>query len=89
MATRNFKVPPKPSRKGVPHTPSRQKPKDPVEVYCRVRPLKQDENESCAEVIGMNILQLTPPECSLAYKSGHRNGVSTLSIAIRSVFVLL
>ena len=59
------------------------------QVYCRVRPLKQDENESCAEVIGMNILQLTPPECSLAYKSGHRNGVSTLSIAIRSVFVLL
>lgn len=78
MATRNFKVPLKPSRKGVSHTPSKQKPKDPVEVYCRVRPLKQDENESCAEVMGMNILQLTPPECSLAYKSGHRNGTQHL-----------
>ena len=58
------------------------------QVYCRVRPLKQDENESCAEVIGMNILQLTPPVCSLAYKSGHRNGVSTLSIAIDTILTL-
>lgn len=45
-------------------------------VYCRLRPLKQDENESCAEVKPPSVLQLTPPECSIAYKSGHYNPVS-------------
>lgn len=46
-----------------------------TQVYCRVRPLKEDEDESCAEVVTDNTLQLTPPECSLAFKSGHFNGV--------------
>ena len=45
-------------------------------VYCRVRPLKEDEAESCTEVIKDTLLQIKPPECSLAYKSGHRNAVS-------------
>jgi kinesin family protein 23 len=68
------KLPPKPSRRNTPsQTPLRQKPKDPVEVYCRIRPLQADEDESCAEVKGPTILQLTPPEDSQAYKSGHIN----------------
>ena len=48
----------------------------PSQVYCRLRPLKEDEVESCAEAISDTVLQLTPPECSLAFKSGHKNGVS-------------
>jgi len=64
----------KPPKKMPPTTPGkRQKPKDPVEVYCRLRPLRNDEQESCAEVISDSVLQFLPPECSLAYKSGHKN----------------
>lgn len=43
---------------------------------CRLRPLRNDEQESCAEVISDTVLQILPPECSLAFKSGHRNAVS-------------
>ena len=50
------------------------------QVYCRLRPLKEDEIESCADVIGDTQLRLTPPECSLAFKSGHRNGVCNLCV---------
>ena len=46
-----------------------------MQVYCRLRPLKEEEIESCAEAISDTVLQITPPECSLAYKSGHWNGV--------------
>ena len=46
------------------------------QVYCRLRPLQEDEYESCARVDGNTVLQITPPTCSLAYKSGHRNPVS-------------
>ena len=51
-------------------------PKDPVEVFCRVRPLNEDEDESCCDVLSDTMLQIAPPECSLAFKSGHRNAVS-------------
>jgi kinesin family protein 23 len=48
-------------------------PADPVEVFCRVRPLNEDEDESCCNVMSDTMLQIAPPECSLAFKSGHRN----------------
>ena len=47
-----------------------------TQVYCRLRPLRNDEQESCADVISDSVLQFLPPECSLAYKSGHKNAVS-------------
>ena len=49
--------------------------KDPVEVFCRVRPLNDDEGESCHEIISDSVIQIAPPETSLAYKAGHRNAV--------------
>nr|WNS50023.1 kinesin-like protein protein KIF23 [Halisarca dujardinii] len=48
-------------------------PADPVEVYCRVRPLNEDEDESCCKVLSDQILQITPPDTSLAFRTGHRN----------------
>lgn len=54
-----------------------------TQVYCRVRPLHEDELESCAEVLSDTVLQITPPSFSLAYKSGHRNPVSLLDIWCR------
>lgn len=69
----------KPSKKLSPTTPGKTtqqkapKPKDPVEVYCRLRPLKEEEAQSCANVISESVLQLNPPECSHDFKSGHKN----------------
>ncbi|XP_003384468.1 PREDICTED: kinesin-like protein KIF23 [Amphimedon queenslandica] len=73
MASKHPGQPSKPPRKHQSTPKPKQKEKDPVQVYCRLRPLKQDENESCAEVKPPSILQLTPPECSIAYKSGNFN----------------
>lgn len=46
--------------------------KDPVEVYCRIRPLGDNEEESCVQIISETVLQLTAPKNSAGFKSGHR-----------------
>ena len=43
--------------------------KDPVEVYCRVRP-NEEEEEASVKVIGDTKVQLTPPISSRAYTTG-------------------
>ncbi|KAL5468996.1 hypothetical protein EMCRGX_G030160 [Ephydatia muelleri] len=58
----------------VPQTPnSKKRPRDPVEVYCRMRPLVEGQTCVCAEAVGDTAVRITPPESSLAFKSGHRN----------------
>ena len=34
---------------------------DPVQVFCRVRPLSSEELDSCIEVISNTVVQLVPP----------------------------
>lgn len=41
-----------------------------VAVYCRIRPIASDEEESCARLDGDNVVVLTPPETSRAAKTG-------------------
>lgn len=55
-----------------PRRPATTKLKDPVEVYCRIRPLGDNEEESCVQIISDTVLQLTAPKNSAGYKSGHR-----------------
>lgn len=43
--------------------------KDPVEVFCRVRP-SDEEPETCVKVLSDTLIQLTPPLSSRAYTSG-------------------
>jgi hypothetical protein len=43
--------------------------RDPVEVFCRVRPSGEEE-ESCIKIVSDNMVQLTPPESSRAFVSG-------------------
>lgn len=43
--------------------------KDPVEVFCRVRP-SDEEPETCIKVLSDTLIQLTPPLSSRAYTSG-------------------
>eukprot|EP00794_Sanderia_malayensis_P019402 gene19402-21325_t len=42
------------------------KDQDPVEVYCRVRPVGRDDEESCVEVLNDQTIQLNPPKFSKA-----------------------
>ncbi|XP_072888744.1 kinesin-like protein KIF23 isoform X2 [Hemitrygon akajei] len=42
--------------------PSNNRPKDPVGVYCRVRPLTASDNACCVDVISNTIIQLHPPD---------------------------
>ncbi|CAH1789923.1 unnamed protein product [Owenia fusiformis] len=44
---------------------------DPVEVYCRIRPLSNDNEEVCVKALSTNVVQLCPTEASHAYKMGN------------------
>lgn len=46
-----------------------------MQVYCRMRPLVEGQTCVCAEAVGDTAVRITPPESSLAFKSGHRNAV--------------
>lgn len=45
---------------------------DPVEVYCRIRPLPDSvtENETCLRMLDESTLMLQIPECSASYRLG-------------------
>ncbi|XP_056906963.1 kinesin-like protein KIF23 isoform X2 [Takifugu flavidus] len=56
----------RPAKGKTPRRPPPKKPpnsqKDPVGVYCRVRPLSVEDRECCIEVISGSTIQLHPPE---------------------------
>lgn len=50
-----------------------KKPKartDPVEVHCRIRPMNDEEGESCLKILDDQNLMLEIPECSASFRSG-------------------
>ena len=57
------------------------KAKDPVEVFCRIRPSEEVEPEDtegetytrCIEHISETVIQLNPPKSSLAFKAGNKS----------------
>ncbi|XP_049776573.1 kinesin-like protein KIF23 [Schistocerca cancellata] len=53
-------------------TPSKQRSsgRDPVKVYCRIRPMQNDNDVSCMAVISPSTVRLVPPESSVNYRSG-------------------
>lgn len=70
-------MPPKIQIKPTMMTPARSKQalttsrdRDPVQVYCRIRPLDPPNQESCVTVLSETTVQVVPPEASQGYKSG-------------------
>ncbi|XP_059809002.1 kinesin-like protein KIF23 isoform X4 [Hypanus sabinus] len=57
MKSARLQTPRRPVKK-----PSNNRPKDPVGVYCRVRPLTASDNACCVDVISNTIIQLHPPD---------------------------
>lgn len=46
------------------------KSRDPVQVFCRIRPLQSDGDLSCVRVKSSTTVVLTPPETAVNYKIG-------------------
>lgn len=42
--------------------------KDPVQVFCRIRPMKSDADMTCVKVISSSTVSLIPPENAINYK---------------------
>uniref|UniRef100_A0A8B9MKA7 Kinesin family member 23 n=1 Tax=Accipiter nisus TaxID=211598 RepID=A0A8B9MKA7_9AVES len=66
---------PSPSRAKTPRRPAVKKPsnpslKDPVGVYCRVRPLSRPDQECCIEVINETTVQIHPPDGYRIFRNG-------------------
>ncbi|XP_023930763.1 kinesin-like protein KIF23 [Lingula anatina] len=62
----------KPQRGKTPRKFPRQnsQPKDPVEVYCRIRPPDDPNIETCVKLLDERTVQISPSENSQAYKNG-------------------
>uniref|UniRef100_A0A8C9W1E7 Kinesin-like protein n=1 Tax=Scleropages formosus TaxID=113540 RepID=A0A8C9W1E7_SCLFO len=64
----------RPLKGKTPRRPAPKKPssnqKDPVGVYCRVRPLSNEDEESCIEVISNTTIQLHAPDGIKANRNG-------------------
>ncbi|XP_068814142.1 kinesin-like protein KIF23 isoform X8 [Struthio camelus] len=57
-------------RRPVPKKPSNTSLKDPVGVYCRVRPLGRPDQECCIEVISETTVQIHPPDGYRVFRNG-------------------
>lgn len=44
--------------------------KDPVQVYCRLRPMQNESDETCMKIISEQSIQVTPPDTSANFRSG-------------------
>ncbi|XP_042224138.1 kinesin-like protein KIF23 isoform X1 [Homarus americanus] len=60
---------PRPTPK--PKTVERHVEKDPVEVFCRIRPVETPDQEECISVIDSSTVKLTPPVTSFAFRNGN------------------
>ncbi|KAJ8417191.1 hypothetical protein AAFF_G00284180 [Aldrovandia affinis] len=64
----------RPTRAKIPRKPAPKKPsnnqKDPVGVYCRVRPLSAEDGECCIDVISNTTIQLHAPDGLKANRNG-------------------
>lgn len=65
MKSARLQTPRRPGKK-----PSNNRPKDPVGVYCRVRPLTAGDDACCVEVISNTTIQLHPPDWIKVNRNG-------------------
>ncbi|XP_044000991.1 kinesin-like protein KIF23 [Aphidius gifuensis] len=47
--------------------------KDPVQVYCRIRPMQNPTDESCMKIISPTTLVITPPESAINFRSNSKD----------------
>ncbi|CAH0404452.1 unnamed protein product [Chilo suppressalis] len=70
-------------------TPARSKQnlctgdRDPVHVYCRLRPMQKDTDIACMKIISPTTVLLTPPSSSISYRN---ENVKTMEYTFKEVF---
>ncbi|CAG9794529.1 unnamed protein product [Diatraea saccharalis] len=70
-------------------TPARSKQnlytgdRDPVHVYCRLRPMQKDTDIACMKIISPTTVLLTPPSSSINYRN---ENVKTMEYTFKEVF---
>lgn len=70
-------------------TPARSKQnlcsgeRDPVQVYCRLRPMQRDTDVSCVKIISPTTILLTPPASAISYRN---ENVKTMKYTFKEVF---
>ncbi|XP_037875228.1 kinesin-like protein KIF23 [Bombyx mori] len=69
-------------------TPARSKQnlaqdRDPVQVYCRLRPMQRESDVSCMKIISPTTLLLTPPATALSYRN---EGSKTMKYTFKEIF---
>ncbi|MEQ2312809.1 hypothetical protein AMECASPLE_035051, partial [Ameca splendens] len=80
-------------RAGKGKTPRRPKKpsnieKDPVGVYCRIRPLGGEDEECCVEMISNSTIQLHAPDGLKANRNGEYKELPNSPRSLLSYFVL-
>ncbi|XP_041971129.1 kinesin-like protein KIF23 [Aricia agestis] len=70
-------------------TPARSKQnlfqgeRDPVQVYCRLRPMQRDSDTSCIKIISPTTVLMSPPATALSYRN---EGNRTMKYTFKEVF---
>ncbi|XP_026734597.1 kinesin-like protein KIF23 [Trichoplusia ni] len=69
-------------------TPARSKQnlvgeRDPVQVYCRLRPMQRDSDSPCMKIISPNTVLLTPPSTAISYRN---ENAKTMKYTFKEVF---
>lgn len=70
-------------------TPARSKQnlcvgdRDPVQVYCRLRPMQRDSDVSCMKIISPTTVLLTPPSSAISYRNESNK---TMEYTFKEVF---
>ncbi|XP_021197081.1 kinesin-like protein KIF23 [Helicoverpa armigera] len=69
-------------------TPARSKQnligeRDPVQVYCRLRPMQRDSDSPCMKIISPTTVLLTPPSTAISYRN---ENAKTMKYTFKEVF---
>ncbi|CAH0602017.1 unnamed protein product [Chrysodeixis includens] len=69
-------------------TPARSKQnligeRDPVQVYCRLRPMQRESDSPCMKIISPNTVLLTPPSTAISYRN---ENAKTMKYTFKEVF---
>lgn len=70
-------------------TPARSKQnlyvgeRDPVQVYCRLRPMQRDSDISCMKIVSPTTVVLTPPSSAISYRNENNK---TMEYTFKEVF---
>ncbi|XP_032525649.2 kinesin-like protein KIF23 [Danaus plexippus] len=70
-------------------TPARSKQnlcqgeRDPVQVYCRLRPMQRETDVSCIKILSPTTVLMTPPSTAISYRN---EGAKTMTYTFKEVF---